>query len=250
MKILSIITINYNDCKGLEKTIESVLAQSNRNFEYLVIDGGSTDGSKELIEKYASQLTYWVSEKDGGIYHAMNKGIERAEAEYCLFLNSGDFLFNKNVLSDVIPFLGQPAIVYGDMMIDWGSNHITLGKMPDEITIDHMYNDTLWHPVSFIKKELFDTFGKYDETYKMVADYEFFFRTIISHKVSVKHIPVTISVYNVKGISSKAENKQRELTERQRVLNTYLKPAELDALRKRNKKIPILEFIKRKLKFN
>ena len=95
---LSIITINFNDAKGLEKTIQSVINQTYKDFEYIVVDGASTDGSVDVIKKYSNKLTHWVSEPDTGIYNAMNKGTRMASGEYCLYLNSGDFLADNDVL--------------------------------------------------------------------------------------------------------------------------------------------------------
>lgn len=101
MPKLTIITINLNNKAGLQTTIDSVIAQTYKDFEWIIIDGGSTDGSKELIEKYTNYIKYWVSEPDKGIYNAMNKGIKVAEGEYLQFLNSGDSLFSNSVLSDI-----------------------------------------------------------------------------------------------------------------------------------------------------
>ena len=97
---ISVITINYNNCKGLQRTLRSVLSQTYPILEYIVIDGGSTDGSVEEIRKLESNIDYWVSESDKGIYHAMNKGIRKATGDYCLFLNSGDSLHDVNTLSE------------------------------------------------------------------------------------------------------------------------------------------------------
>lgn len=94
---LSIITINYNNREGLRKTIESVVAQTTREFEYIVIDGGSTDGSVDVIKEFSDYIDYWVSEPDKGIYNAMNKGVKVAHGDYCQFLNSGDWLYDSNV---------------------------------------------------------------------------------------------------------------------------------------------------------
>lgn len=230
MSKLSIITINYNNAVGLQKTIDSVIAQTFNNFEYIVIDGGSSDGSKEVIWEHDANIPHWVSEKDKGIYNAMNKGIQQAKGEYCLFLNSGDFLYNNKVLEEVFAANSTADIIYGNMLMDWGNGKKTEGKMPDTITTQQMYNDTLWHPVSFIKRTLFEKYGLYNEGYKMVADYDFFFKTIIAHKVSTKHIPLLISEYNVDGFSSKPENKVIEKEERKRVIQSYLSQEEINQL--------------------
>lgn len=224
MPKVSIITINYNDAAGLEKTLQSAAAQSFRDFEHIVIDGGSTDGSVEVIKRYADKIAYWVSEKDRGIYHAQNKGIEKSTGEYCLFLNSGDHLADEKVLENVFKVERTNDIVYGDMIIDYGNGKTAHGKMPEHISFYQMYTDTLWHPVSFIKRELFAKFGMYDEQFKMVADYDFFFRVIIMEDVCTLHVPVEIAVYNLNGLSSRPKFKAQEKEERKAVLYKYLPP--------------------------
>ena len=109
---ISIITVNYNNLEGLQRTFNSVFNQTWKEFEYVVIDGGSTDGSKELIEKYNDKIDYWVSESDNGIYNAMNKGIKKAKGEYLLFLNSGDNLFNHTVLEENHSVIKEMDLIY------------------------------------------------------------------------------------------------------------------------------------------
>ena len=113
MKQISIITINYNNASGLEKTIRSVVEQTYNEYEYIIIDGASSDKSKEVIQEYQRYIDFWCSEKDSGIYNAMNKGIQKASGEYLLFLNSGDVLNNSAVLADIHGFLSGEDIVYG-----------------------------------------------------------------------------------------------------------------------------------------
>ena len=116
MPKLSIITINLNNAEGLRKTIPSVISQTYCDFEYIVIDGGSTDGSVDVIKKYADKLSYWVSEPDAGIYNAMNKGIRKAGGEYCQFLNSGDWLVAPDVTERMAKDMPDCAICYGNMI--------------------------------------------------------------------------------------------------------------------------------------
>ena len=116
MKQISIITINYNNASGLEKTIRSVVEQTYNEYEYIIIDGASSDKSKEVIQEYQRYIDFWCSEKDSGIYNAMNKGIQKASGEYLLFLNSGDVLNNSAVLADIHGFLSGEDFVYGDLV--------------------------------------------------------------------------------------------------------------------------------------
>ncbi len=219
--IVSIITINYNNAIGLKKTIESVIRQNCKNIEFIVIDGNSNDGSKEVIIEHQSNINSWVSESDNGIYQAMNKGIEKANGDYLLFLNSGDFLYDQNVIQSVINKKITSDIAYGNMIIDYGNKQET-GIMPNTIKFEQMFFDTLWHPVSFIKKNLFQKYGKYDERFKIVGDYEWFFKVIVNHGIELIHLQETISVYNMEGISSSQENTEKIKLERQKVWEMHL----------------------------
>jgi glycosyltransferase involved in cell wall biosynthesis len=225
---LSVITINRNNAEGLDKTIQSVINQSYNDFEYIVIDGNSTDDSVDIIKKYDNKINCWISETDTGIYNAMNKGIAKANGNYLLFLNSGDYLVNKDVLKSVFEYQQTADIIYGNMQIDWGNGKITSGKMPDKITFKQMYIDTLWHPVSFIKKTLFNKYGLYNETYKIVADYDFFFKVIIKHNATTYHVNVDIAMYNLTGLSSLDSNKALEQAERKKVIESYLPQSIID----------------------
>ena len=227
MTKLSVITINYNNAEGLEKTLKSVINQTFINYEYIIIDGGSSDNSVEVIEKYKSNIAYFISEKDKGIYDAMNKGIAIAKGEYCLFLNSGDYLVDSYVFQKIFAANFSDDIIYGNMKVDWNNGKVTTEKMPRVISLSHMFRDTIWHPVSFIKKSLFDVYGLYNLSYSMVADYEFFFRTVIKHKVSTHHIAMPVAVFVFDGLSSKEANKRVERDERLKVHKTYLSDSEI-----------------------
>src|SRR5574344_2490955 len=110
---LSIITINYNNAEGLEKTIKSVINQTFTDYEYIIIDGGSTDGSTDIIKKYRENIDYWVSESDKGIYKAMNKGITYTHGEYLNFMNSGDCFHSSTVLNEVARNFNNTDIIIG-----------------------------------------------------------------------------------------------------------------------------------------
>jgi glycosyltransferase involved in cell wall biosynthesis len=235
-KRLSIITIVLNDIEGIKLTIDSVLAQSYTGFEYIVIDGASNDGTTEEIRKYTNRIDTFISEKDNGIYDAFNKAIRIATGDYCLFLNSGDYLADGKVIETMMQCADGDSIIYGDMYIKENSGKLRLGKMPDQITFNHMIADTLWHPVSFIPKKLFDRFGYYDENLRMVADYEFFLRTIIVNKIPAKHISLPVSVFNLKGFSSDPKNIQLQKTERRMAQEKYFSSEEINAAEKYNRR--------------
>lgn len=214
MPILSIITINYNNISGLEKTIDSVLNQKYKNFEYIVIDGGSSDGSRQLIEKYSHKISYCSSEKDNGIYNAMNKGIKQAKGDYCLFLNSGDWLINNYVLEKVFENFSDEDILYGN--IEMPDTTIVI---PDKLNFLYFYYNSLAHPAAFIKRDLFNKYGGYNEENKIVSDWEFFIVCLAKHNCSYRKIDMAITHFDTGGISSQVEvRKNITPLERQKVM--------------------------------
>jgi glycosyltransferase involved in cell wall biosynthesis len=216
MPQLSVITINYNNCTGLERTIKSVLAQKEVNLEYIVVDGGSNDNSQDIIAKYKDQIFYSVSEKDDGIYNAMNKGIAVANGKFLLFLNSGDYLCDDEVFLKVLPYLDDTDIVFGNLI-----RENTDGRKTERFSIDNVQDllitSSLPHPATFIQKKLFTELGHYNETYKIAADYEFFARAILKHNATCKYIPVVVSVFDLSGISNDPANFYSLLLERKKI---------------------------------
>lgn len=205
---LSIITVNLNNRDGLKKTIDSVVSQTFKDFEWIVIDGGSTDGSKELIEQWADHISYWVSEPDKGIYNAMNKGIKVTKGEYLLFLNSGDWLCDKQVLSNVFSMNSRADIVVGNYYRSTGELLNAVGELwngvKEEITLFTFFDYTIQHSgCAFIKRRLFDEYGLYDETLRISSDWKWFLQAIGFGKASFEKIETPISVYDITGVSSR-----------------------------------------------
>jgi len=220
---LSIITVNYNNVDGLHKTIESVINQKFTNYEYIIIDGGSNDGSKKLIEGYTDRLTYWVSEEDAGIYNAMNKGIKQAKGDYCFFLNSGDWLIDEKVLGSFMEKTDNKDYLYGNVMTDRGI--ITYNE---KITFSDLLYGTICHQAVFIKTKLFHKYGFYNESLTIVADWEFFFKTIIISNCSYKYINETICKYDETGISSNPKFKNELKNQREKILKSIYPMREED----------------------
>lgn len=218
---LSIITINYNNAKGLAKTIESVTGQRRQDFEYLVIDGGSTDGGQKLLYGN-SRINYCVSEKDNGVYHAMNKGIKAATGEYLLFLNSGDTLYENDVLEKVYPYLnGETGIVYGNSVFVTDDGCRRENMSPARLTFGHFIHDGLNHQATFIKRSLFFKYFLYNEQYKMYADWEFFIYVLCAGNEPYQHLDVFICNYDFSGFSSNAGLRAKYETERQQTFQKY-----------------------------
>lgn len=194
----SIITINLNNVDGLKRTIDSVVSQTYNDYEWIVIDGGSTDGCKEVIEKNQQYFSYWCSEPDKGIYNAMNKGITHANGDYLLFLNSGDELFDNNVLLEIANLNCKADIISGQVIrMD---NHHLLRRYDDNILIQ-LWRDTLNHQGTFIKRSLFKD-SLYDETYQIVSDWKFWWETLVFKNASYEIVDIVVAIQDMNGISS------------------------------------------------
>ena len=225
---LSIITINYNNAEGLRKTLASVAAQTFRDFEHIIVDGGSMDGSVEVIREYEQSLASrlsplasnlkWLSEPDSGIYNAMNKGIKMTKGEYLLFLNSGDYLVDADTLKNVFADADDVDIIYGDRINVWKDGlERNRDSFPDHITGYFLYRGMISHQASFIKSDLFVKYGLYREDLKYGADWEFFLRTFLLYNCPYQHIYQNVVYFDCVGISSVAENNKEMWDERKRV---------------------------------
>lgn len=229
---LSIITINYNNKTGLIKTIDSVIYQTFQDIEYIIIDGGSTDGSREYIEQIQEHVDYWVSEPDKGIYNAMNKGIKEVNGEYCLFLNSGDYLINNKILEEVFKHKIKKDIIFGNFLKKFVNGEtepvIFSGAIDFDFFTQNNYN-SLPHTSSFIRTNLFDKTGLYNEDYKIVSDWEFFLLSVCKYNCSFHYLPIVISVFDMGGVSSNELNEKLIRTERELVLEQHF-PAYLNII--------------------
>ena len=259
---LSIITITYNNAEGLRKTLASVASQTFRDFEHIIVDGGSTDGSVEIIRQYAdneairlkgyeairqenskadkqasspnhlitSSPITWISEKDRGIYDAQNKGIRLAHGEYCYFLNAGDTFCNEHVLEltfkpltfNLSPLTFTPDILYGnEIIVDGNGQRIGIARGVANPSFVDLYNSCMKHQASFIRRELFEQYGMYDDTMRICADFDWFFRVIAFHDdVTLQYKDVDIAYFEDTGLSYHAPELCAK--ERQQILNRYM----------------------------
>ena len=198
---ISIITINFNNRIGLERTIRSVISQTYSNFEYIIIDGGSSDGSKDVIEKYKNHFSYWVTEPDNGIYHAMNKGVKQAKGEYCLFLNSGDFLCNSQTLNSAAKEIqkSQADFCTGSILVS-RNNKICGITPPKKEARFFLFDQYLQHQATFIKKYWLEK-TPYPENTRIVGDWLHYTICISGEKATYKPIKCLVSIFDLSGIS-------------------------------------------------
>lgn len=228
--ILSIITINLNNVDGLKKTAKSVVEQTYRDMEWIVIDGGSTDGSKEFIESCADQISYWVSEPDAGVYNAMNKGIKHAKGKYIQFLNSGDCLLSNDILEEVFATEHDADVLYTDCYLVENDRVKEERRYPDVMSLRELLDINLVHNGMFFKRELFEE-ELYDETLKISSDLKFNIKKVLENK-SFKHVPVFSIAYDVTGIS--ASQFDLLLKEQKSIVEAYISPSimkDVDKLR-------------------
>ena len=219
---LSIITINFNNLKGLKKTFDSVVNQTFTDYEWIVIDGGSTDGSREFIDAHKESFSYWVSEPDRGIYNAMNKGILQANGEYLSFMNSGDYYADNSTLSEIFGKSHTADILYGFLIEEFSHDVICKRTAKKTIKWHDLYFSTLPHQGSFIRRSLFDTIGLYDENLKAVSDAKWFSQAIFLHHISYKYIPQLVAISQPGGLSSTMDISEESIKRRKGVFPDFI----------------------------
>lgn len=199
--LVSIVTVVYNRKTYLEQAIKSVLNQQYKNIEYIIIDGGSTDGTLEIIKKYDDRLDYWLSEPDNGIYNAMNKGIKISSGELIGILNSDDYYPPFSLREIVNEYsLSDTDIIHGNMIFFTEYNDFCnfMNAKPD---IEQMFfRPSIFHPTCFIKKTVYSEIGLFDETFQLIADYDFLLRAM-EHNCEFHYIDKLIAVFRHGGAS-------------------------------------------------
>jgi glycosyltransferase involved in cell wall biosynthesis len=228
--------------------MESVLKQTYLDFEYIIVDGASTDGSVDVIKEYENQLNIthstihllWSSEKDNGIYDAMNRGISKAKGEYTLMLNSGDYLVDECVLERIMPELDGTDIVQGNNIEECnGKNYRNLGYGKSDIDFFDVMKGHFLHQSSFCKRDLFERYGYFDETYKMSGDTKFFMTCLGKNDASFKYIDIDVANYDLGGISAEKTGKWAQLREEEhaRLMKELYSPRLLHFFEANDKKI-------------
>ena len=219
---LSIITVNYNDAGGLERTIKSVISQTFHDYEFIIIDGGSTDDSVNIIKKYESHIDYWVSEHDGGIYPGMNKGLRQAKGEYVNFMNGGDCYHSEDVLEKIFALETNADIITG-AHAENGIRNVGEGG----VTMLDLYKWAIDHQASFIRREI-ALRHPYDEKYRIVSDWKFFIESLVFDNCTFYYTDMIVVDVDMKGISNtnfELDKQEREVVLKElfpeRVLKDY-----------------------------
>lgn len=225
---VSIITIGLNNEYGYRMTLSSIIKQTCKDYELIVVDGGSTDGSLEIIQSFSSYISHLISEKDRGIYHAMNKGIKCASGKYCLFLNSGDTFHDADVLGRVCDNLSG-ADFYSGHLQRFNKRKCWINYSPKRVTAYFLAQKALYHPSTFIRTQLLKE-RPYNEELKIVADWEEMVYELLLRNRTYKQLDFIVSDFNTEGVSSNAGYQELQNKERSQVLHALFTPLVVDAL--------------------
>jgi glycosyltransferase involved in cell wall biosynthesis len=201
--MISIITVNFNNANGLRRTIESVLKQDCKEREFIIIDGGSSDGSKEIINDVNQELAYYCSEKDDGVFYAMNKGLEKAKGDYVIFMNSGDVFANEHSLQQLVQgTVGNPDFVYGNIYFEASNKDRSAITFPDHPRFSFFFTLFLPHQATLTRRRLLVDSGGYDVRFKLIADSVFIWDHIINKRSTYFHVKEFISICELGGLST------------------------------------------------
>jgi glycosyltransferase involved in cell wall biosynthesis len=202
--LISIITVVYNGAATLEKTIQTVLAQTYDSFEYIIVDGGSTDGTLAILDTYRAHIAKYVSEPDKGVYDAMNKGIRMASGHWLFFLGADDILYDNEVLASVAGALGDgplappPDLLYGNVV-----SPSYKGIYDGQFTFEKLLSKNISHQAIFYKRQLFDRIGNYNLHYKAYADWAFNIRCFADQGIRTAYLDRVVAEFGEGGISSR-----------------------------------------------
>lgn len=217
--LVSVITVVYNRAWHIEETMQAVFEQSYPNVEYIVIDGGSTDGTVDILRRYDDRIDYWVSEPDNGMYDAMNKALEviHDPEAYVLIANSDDRLDSPQALERLVAGGGGADLVYGQMIVTDGQAEGIQGR---EVTLEDLAGETLCHPATLIRRKVFDEVGKFDTSFRIAADYDLLVRCF-AHPVTTRFVPGIVSRMRMWGASE--EQFMVSARERKRVVRSQFR---------------------------
>ena len=220
---LSVITINLNNYKGLKDTVLSVVSQSFPDYEYIIVDGGSTDGSVPWLQEISAQYPSikWISEKDRGVFNAMNKGIGMSCGEYLLFLNSGDYLVKSEVLERVFSLDSKSELLLGRLRVSKEGRQLFFLEPKPAYSLEYFYRSSIAHQATFIHRDLFNRLGFYQEDLRFTGDWAFFLNAIVLNGCTIQPLDIIVTDYNLEGLSSNQENLKAIQREKERIYDQF-----------------------------
>jgi glycosyltransferase involved in cell wall biosynthesis len=216
--LISIITVTYNAIDTINATIQNILDQTYESTEFIIIDGGSSDGTKQIIENNSAKLSCWVCEKDNGIFDAMNKGITRSHGDWVIFMNSGDIFATNTVLEDVFlknNIKSQVQVLYGNTIV---KNSGKILKSSGSINKGYFYFETICHQSIFFRRTAFKTIGHFNTHYKIISDREWLLKASLA-KIRFQYLPINICIWDKEGFS--ANNSAISATESMLLQRSY-----------------------------
>jgi glycosyltransferase involved in cell wall biosynthesis len=214
---LSVVTVNLNNAEGLARTIGSVVNQTFSDIQFIVIDGASSDNSVEIIKEYAKDIDFYISEKDSGVYSAMNKGIVQAKGEYLIFMNSGDSFIDSDIVRRVFDENASADLIYGYIETPVG-----IRVIPEKLDVSFLVRRSLNHQATFIKRKLFDKIGLYNEINRFESDWEFFILALLKEKCSVYNFKHVVSFFEMGGLSANPKLDEIKYKEKKEVIRRVL----------------------------
>ena len=200
--LVSIITVCLDDRPGVERTIESIRRQTFRGWELIVVDGGSTDGTREVLERNRDVIASWTSERDGGVFDAQNKGARRARGEWLVFLNAGDEFASPDALAVAVARADGAEVVYGDVFWEKSTGERWDSPQPQVLTLGFFMRTALPHQATMVRRALFEREGPFDTSFRIAADHAFFLKAVVVHGARTKHVGVPLAVQRFGGVST------------------------------------------------
>lgn len=224
MKI-SIVTINYNNLSGLKKTRESIISQTYRDYEWIVIDGGSSDGAKEFLQEHTDEMSYWCCEKDKGVYNALNKGTQHVTGDYIICMNSGDFFYDEYVLEHVCGEKLTADVVYGDWVQLYEDGHTNNLYGPKTFSLHFICKWNLSHQAIFARADIMKN-SPYDERYDVIADWAKWVELTLK-KCTFQYVPYNICYFAMGGLSCTSDRIEEEV---KMLRETEMSPAVIETM--------------------
>lgn len=222
--LVSVVTVCLNERRGLERTIESVRAQTFTAWELLVVDGGSQDGSLEVLERHRDVVAWSTSGRDGGVYDAQNRGARQARGEWLSFLNAGDAFASPDALERALARADGADVLYGDVIWEKPTGERLLSPQPEHLSLAFFMRTALPHQATLVRRGVFERHGPFDTSFRIAADHAFFLNAIVVNGAAARHVPAPLAIQASGGLSTRDASFQTLRLERHRITQEVLTP--------------------------